>query len=211
MCFVCVSVCMYVWLHVTLHVYKTSGVLIIASHLPHISTLSLCICLLSYVRCGFSTSPVVRSQPQIRAVYPTTVASSSAYKHILFLPLCLFFKTCFLSCWRNRKCRAECVVLSCFSSLTVVFPLQICAKGWWCLGWCALTHPSPASTCTHSHTDRGICCMHALTSNLTNSRKQIQRERCMSGILLPNPHRSVWHGKIYTTIQFFKKAKATGY
>lgn len=67
-------------------VYMAAGVLIVASH-QH--TQPVYLAALSYVHCGFSTSPAVRSQPQIRAVYLTTVASSSAYKHTPSLPLCL--------------------------------------------------------------------------------------------------------------------------
>lgn len=62
-------------------VYDSWRVLIKVSHLPHNRTLSLCTCLLSYVHCGLSTSPAVRTQPQIRAVYLTTAASSPVYKH----------------------------------------------------------------------------------------------------------------------------------
>lgn len=41
-----------------------------------------------YVHCGFSTCPALRSQPQIRAVYLTAVASSLSYKNtpVPFLP-----------------------------------------------------------------------------------------------------------------------------
>lgn len=67
-------------------VYTTAGVLIVAAH-QH--TQPVYLAALSYVHCGFSTSPAVHSQPQIRAVYLTTVASSSAYKHTPSLPRCL--------------------------------------------------------------------------------------------------------------------------
>lgn len=91
--YVCVIACDWVC------VYKTAGVLIVASHLPHISTLRSHTCLLSYVHCGFSTSPALPSQPQIRAVYLTTVASSLSNKNTLSLRLCLLSSrvSCFFS------------------------------------------------------------------------------------------------------------------
>lgn len=87
-------------------VYKTSGVLIFASHLPNISTLSVpCVPVCSLTCTGFSTRPAVHSQPQIRAVYLTTVASSSAYTLRLFLSASLSLlsrhvdATPWVACW----------------------------------------------------------------------------------------------------------------
>lgn len=183
---------MYVWLHVTVCVYKTAGVLIVASHLPHISTLSLCTCLLTYVHCGFSTSPAICSQPQIRAVYLTTVASSSAYKHTPSLPLCLFF-TFFFLCWRNRKCcNPKCVVLelsrfkSCANPSCPSIDYDVQKADGVCDGVRLHTQVLQASAGIHTQTQTYAACVLWQATLQTPGNKHSQRERCMSGILLHN-------------------------
>lgn len=104
-------------------VYDSWRVLIKVSHLPHNRTLSLCTCLLSYVHCGLSTSPAVRTQPQIRAVYLTTAASSPVYKHTQ-TSLLLCFSLTFFSCRCSSKCckLRHAVVSRCSSGLVLFFP-----------------------------------------------------------------------------------------
>lgn len=113
-----------------------------------------------YVHCGFSTCPALHSQPQIRAVYLTAVASSLSYKNtpVPSLPpsSCISY---FLSSLSINAVALNVLhrAVSCRLALLFFF----CAGRKW----------------------RTVC-----TSNLANLRKQTHagRERCMSGMLLHN-------------------------
>lgn len=191
-------------------VYKTAGRLIVAAHLPHISTLSLCTCLLSYVHCGFSTSPAIRSQPQIRAIYLTTVASSSAYKHTPSLSLSASLLFSHVDATINAATLNN-LVLSCCCCANTFLPEHRLrrAKDWWCLWWWCANTPKYKHLQAFTHTHRHM--LHACTDKhlkqLQETNTHVQRERCMSGILLHNcPTPAVWHGNIYFIIQSCKKS-----
>lgn len=193
----------YVFLRVVwMCVYDSWRVLIKASHLPHNRTLSLCTCLLSYVHCGLSTSPAVRTQPQIRAVYLTTAASSPVYKHTqTSLWLSSHVDAARNGANSDMPWWAAALLALCFS-FPSVWNLPKTWR-WMCLWRCTPTHGRPARTCRCTHT----VWMRALTSSLRNSRKQIHthkaRDACQESSYTISPH-AVWHGKIYARIQACK-------
>lgn len=173
------------WGHVT--VYEPAGVLIKVSHLLHIATLSLHTCVPSYVRCGFSARPAVRSHESCLSPPGGFLLS---IKNILSVPLCHYSPFC-LSClcsWKRRDLKKKRDVFGGCGSRLLVSILPV---------WAQIRRFVFGRKCSAGlHTPT-----HAPTS--APGSKNTQRERCMSEILLHNsPHcTAFWHGKLYTAAQ----------
>lgn len=156
-----VNVHVYVWFQVTYCVCVCIRQL--CWSLPPISLTSVhpSTWVFFYVHCGFSTCPALRSQPQIRAVYLTAVASSISYKNtpVPSLPpsSCISY---FLSSLSINAAAPNVLhrAVSCRLALLFFF-----------LRW------KKMKKCTHKQPWK-----------LEETNTCMERERCMSGMLLYN-------------------------